>query len=116
MTGITKKRKIKDNTFFNSKMSLTIEQLKSELLLLKNQLQELENMSNEPGLSHDEIAALDYKIENLEQQIDLLDDLIILRSRFTNRMARDETEYDSADEQTPGGYTGGDVNFNDGDY
>lgn len=97
-------------------MSLTIEQLKSDLLFLKNQLQELENMANETGLSHDEMAAIDSKIDNIEQQIDLVDDLIILRSRVGNRMARDETDYDDRDEDTGGGYTGGDSNFNDGDY
>lgn len=97
-------------------MSLTIEQLNSDLLFLKNQLQELETMSNQTGLSHDEMAALDYKIQNTQDQIDLMEDLIITRKRFDNRMARDETDYDDRDEDTCGGYTGGDSNFNDGDY
>jgi hypothetical protein len=95
-------------------MSLTIEQLENELTLLKNQLQENKNASEDDDLSHDEMAAFDYIIENLEQQIDLLADLIILRTRRAR--TRDETEYYSAEEDTSGGYTGGDSNFNDGDY
>ena len=97
-------------------MALSIEELKNDLVFLRNKLHELNNQLNNSELSQYQITSIEYKIDNIEQQIDLVDDLIILRSRFENRTARDETEYDQQDHDISGGYTGGDSNFNDGDY
>jgi ribosome-binding ATPase YchF (GTP1/OBG family) len=92
---------------------LSEELILAELERLRKKLAEIEKQQEDNTLKHDEQSFLDQEWTKYDT---LIYHLTEFYNQLTGRHTYNETEYYSAEEDTSVGYTGGDSNFNDGDY